>query len=72
MTGEHLAKIESQAAGKTRIDVSQMAEGPDQEFDCDTGTCAFNHYGVCRYYAAHGDLPVMTEEDGCLSGVVED
>lgn len=70
MNAEQITRIELAAAGKTLTDVSGN-EGENHFFECETGSCAFNHDGECRFYAVHENYPVITEEDGCLSGFLE-
>ena len=38
--------------------------------DCESEDCAYNHDGVCRYAMVHEKAPEITEEDGCVSGVI--
>ena len=41
-------------------------------FDCESKPCAFNKDGQCRYMAVYEELPMMTKEDGCISGIFEE
>lgn len=71
MTDERRTAIELAALGKTRTDMSECAD-ENHFFDCETGSCAFNKDGQCRYFAVENEMPVTTEEDGCLSGIIEE
>lgn len=42
----------------------------DPCFECETTDCAFNHNGTCRYALVHEKAPTITEEDGCIDGVI--
>lgn len=70
MTDEHRTVVALAAAGKTPMDMSECAD-ENHFFDCETGACAYNHNGQCRYFAVEEEMPTMTEEDGCLSGILE-
>lgn len=39
--------------------------------DCETKSCAYNVAGQCRYPMVHHRVPIITEEDGCTSGVID-
>lgn len=70
MTNTYRAYVESLAEGKTREDMTTCCDA-DYAFDCESEACAFNKDGMCRYHAVEDKMPVITEEDGCLSGIVE-
>ena len=71
MTKERKTLIALAAAGKTTVDASQMADDQNT-FDCETVACAFNKDGSCKFHAVENEFPVLTEEDGCLSGITEE
>lgn len=52
-------------------DIAQMLYLSEKCFDCETRDCAYNHNGVCRYALVHEQMPEITEEDGCVSGVID-
>ena len=70
MTNERKDRIILSAQGKTMSDMSACADEKGF-FDCETYACAFNHNGQCRYAAVEEEMPVVTEEDGCLSGIID-
>lgn len=39
--------------------------------ECESRDCAYNHDGICRYAMVHEKAPKITEEDGCVSGVID-
>lgn len=41
-----------------------------QPWECETRDCAYNNDGICRYKDVKGKYPVITENDGCTSGVI--
>lgn len=71
MTNEQRNLIKLSAVGKTIVDITALVDDK-KFFDCDTESCVFNKNGQCRYAAVEDELPVITEEDGCLSGFVEE
>ena len=38
--------------------------------DCETGSCAYNESGECRFSLVHERPPRKTEDDGCVEGVI--
>lgn len=69
MTKEYRDAVISAAAGQT---LSEIITDEQSSFECETEECAYNHNGYCRYKAVNDELPVITEEQGCLSGIMED
>ena len=43
----------------------------DPCFECETTDCVFNHDGICRYALVHEKAPTITENDGCIDGVIK-
>ena len=39
--------------------------------ECETKSCAYNSSGECRYPLVHHAAPIITEEEGCMSGVFD-
>jgi ribA/ribD-fused uncharacterized protein len=39
-------------------------------FECETRDCVFNHDGECRYALVHEKRPTITDNDGCIDGVI--
>ena len=39
--------------------------------DCDSMSCVYNDGGSCRYPMVHHRVPIITEENGCESGVID-
>ena len=39
-------------------------------FECSSMSCAFNHEGVCKFALVHGRSPKLTEQDGCVEGML--
>ena len=39
--------------------------------DCESKACAYNVACQCRYPMVHHRVPIITEEDGCASGVID-
>ena len=64
------AAIALAAVGKTLCDMTECTDTANF-FDCETGACAFNKDGQCRFFAVEQELPTITEEDGCLSGIID-
>ncbi len=52
-------------------DTAKLLYLSEQCFDCETFDCAYNHNGVCRYALVHEKMPEITDEDGCVSGVID-
>lgn len=42
----------------------------DDKLECETHACGFNNKGICRYKETKGVPPVITESDGCISGII--
>ena len=43
----------------------------EDEFECETKDCAYNHEGMCRFQRVHDRKPTITEDDGCVDSVIE-
>ena len=41
------------------------------EFECETRDCAFNSNGLCKRKAVKGAPPRITEDDGCIDGIID-
>ena len=52
------------------VEIGAAGERERKCFECDSETCAYNHGGVCRFARVHEREPHMTENDGCVEGVV--
>lgn len=44
---------------------------PNDELECESHDCAFNYNGICKHKLVKGINPVITETDGCVSGVID-
>lgn len=40
-------------------------------FECESHDCAYNSTGTCRFSLVHGCVPKITDDDGCVEGVIE-
>ncbi len=52
-------------------DITKLLYLSDQCFECETHDCAYNHNGVCCYALVHEKMPEITDENGCVSGVID-
>ena len=39
-------------------------------FECETRDCALNDNGLCCFPLVHGEVPTITEDDGCTEMTV--
>lgn len=54
------------------VEIAKMTHLSEICEDCESRGCVYNHDGVCRYAMVHEKGPEITEEDGCLSGVIDE
>lgn len=45
-------------------------ENSKNTFDCETKDCAYNRNGECRFASFKNRPPHITEENGCIEGVI--
>ena len=43
----------------------------EDEMECESRCCAYNHEGACRFARVHERPPEITENDGCLESSVD-
>ena len=42
-----------------------------RHFECETHDCAYNNQGECRFYLVKERGPKITEDEGCLDGLID-
>lgn len=58
--------------GVDRTDeIAQLLYAKQLCFECESKDCAFNNDGSCKFPLVRGRVPKITDDDGCIEGMIE-
>lgn len=52
------------------LEIGAIGDRERKCFECESEACAYNSGGMCRFVRVHEREPIITEDHGCMEGVV--